>query len=164
MLVDPQPPRIQLPKGWQGCVKSAVLYAIALAQGLPRFSGTTRLYTHEPGQLTASMRGYDWRRKTIGSTKSVPCCAKNSASRIFGWRSSRLSAGRIMVRTSAWPFLSFVPREAGLSNKPPIPSSSRQLRLPRGSNASMKTDPMLCCSCASPSTSSPTSFAASYND
>jgi transposase InsO family protein len=31
MFVEPQPPRIQLPKGWQGCVKSAVLYAIALS-------------------------------------------------------------------------------------------------------------------------------------
>ena len=31
MLAKPLPPRIQLPKGWQGCVKSAVLYAIALA-------------------------------------------------------------------------------------------------------------------------------------
>jgi transposase InsO family protein len=31
MLAKPQPPRILLPKGWQGCVKSAVLYAIALA-------------------------------------------------------------------------------------------------------------------------------------
>jgi len=39
MLAKPQPPRILLPKGWQGCVKSAVLYAIALAQGLPRFIG-----------------------------------------------------------------------------------------------------------------------------
>ncbi len=31
MLAKPQPPRIQLPRGWQGCVKSAVLYTIALA-------------------------------------------------------------------------------------------------------------------------------------
>ena len=31
MLVQSQPPRIQLPKGWQGCVKSAVLYAISLS-------------------------------------------------------------------------------------------------------------------------------------
>ena len=31
MLVEPQQPRIHLPKYWQGCVKSAVLYAIALA-------------------------------------------------------------------------------------------------------------------------------------
>jgi putative transposase len=31
MLVESQPPRIQLPKGWQGCVKSAVLYAISLS-------------------------------------------------------------------------------------------------------------------------------------
>ena len=31
MLVEPQPPRIQLPKGCQACVKSAVLHAIALA-------------------------------------------------------------------------------------------------------------------------------------
>jgi hypothetical protein len=32
MLVEPQPPRIQLPKSWQDCVKSAVLYTISLAQ------------------------------------------------------------------------------------------------------------------------------------
>ena len=31
MVAKPPPPRIDLPKGWQGCVKSAVLYAIALA-------------------------------------------------------------------------------------------------------------------------------------
>jgi hypothetical protein len=39
MVAKLQPPRIDLPKGWQGCVKSAVVYAIALAQGLPRFIG-----------------------------------------------------------------------------------------------------------------------------
>jgi len=39
MLAKHQPPRIQLPKGWHGCVKSAVLCAIGLAQGLPRFIG-----------------------------------------------------------------------------------------------------------------------------
>jgi hypothetical protein len=39
MVANPQPPRIDLPKSWQGCVKSAVLHAIALAQGLPRFIG-----------------------------------------------------------------------------------------------------------------------------
>ena len=31
MLTKPEEPRIPLPKGWQGCVKSAVLHAIALA-------------------------------------------------------------------------------------------------------------------------------------
>jgi hypothetical protein len=31
MLTNPPPPRIHLPKGWQDCVKSAVLHAIALA-------------------------------------------------------------------------------------------------------------------------------------
>jgi hypothetical protein len=31
MFTTPQPPRIHLPKGWQGCVKSAVLHTIALA-------------------------------------------------------------------------------------------------------------------------------------
>jgi hypothetical protein len=31
VLTKPQPPRIHLPKGWQGCVKSAVLHVIALA-------------------------------------------------------------------------------------------------------------------------------------
>jgi hypothetical protein len=31
MPAKPQPPRIHLPKGWQNCVKSAVLHAIALA-------------------------------------------------------------------------------------------------------------------------------------
>ena len=31
MLAIPEEPRIPLPKGWQGCVKSAVLHAIALA-------------------------------------------------------------------------------------------------------------------------------------
>ena len=31
MLAKPKEPRIPLPKGWQSCVKSAVLHAIALA-------------------------------------------------------------------------------------------------------------------------------------
>ncbi len=31
MPTKPPPPQIPLPKGWQGCVKSAVLHAIALA-------------------------------------------------------------------------------------------------------------------------------------
>ena len=31
MLAKPKQPRIPLPKDWQGCVKSAVLHAIALA-------------------------------------------------------------------------------------------------------------------------------------
>ena len=31
MLAKPQPPRLHLPKGWQDCVKSAVLHTIALA-------------------------------------------------------------------------------------------------------------------------------------
>jgi hypothetical protein len=31
MFANPQPPRIDLPKGWQNCIKSAVLHAIALA-------------------------------------------------------------------------------------------------------------------------------------
>jgi putative transposase len=31
MVAIPQPPRIDLPKSWQGCVRSAVLHAIALA-------------------------------------------------------------------------------------------------------------------------------------
>jgi hypothetical protein len=31
MLTKPKEPRIPLPKGWQGCVKTAVLHAIALA-------------------------------------------------------------------------------------------------------------------------------------
>jgi transposase InsO family protein len=31
MLAKPQPPRIPLPKSWPGCVKSAVIHAIALA-------------------------------------------------------------------------------------------------------------------------------------
>ena len=31
MFTNRQPPRIHLPKGWQDCVQSAVLHAIALA-------------------------------------------------------------------------------------------------------------------------------------
>ena len=31
MLANTQPPRLHLPKGWQDCIKSAVLHAIALA-------------------------------------------------------------------------------------------------------------------------------------
>ena len=45
MLAKPQPPRISLPKGWQGCIKSADLYAIELAQGLPCFIGYYTIVT-----------------------------------------------------------------------------------------------------------------------
>jgi hypothetical protein len=31
MFAKPQPTRIDLPKGWRGCVKSAVLHTIAQA-------------------------------------------------------------------------------------------------------------------------------------
>ena len=31
MPINPQPPRIHLPKSWQDCVRSAVIHAIALA-------------------------------------------------------------------------------------------------------------------------------------
>ena len=31
MFAKSQPPRIPLPKGWQGCVKSAAIYAFSLA-------------------------------------------------------------------------------------------------------------------------------------
>ena len=31
MFTKSQPPRIPLPKGWQGCVKSAAIYAFSLA-------------------------------------------------------------------------------------------------------------------------------------
>ena len=30
MLTMPQPPRIHLPKSWQDCIKTTVLYTIAL--------------------------------------------------------------------------------------------------------------------------------------
>ena len=54
MLTKPKPPRIDLPKAWQACVKSAALYTIALvirakytshSQGLS-FNGSTRGFQH----------------------------------------------------------------------------------------------------------------------
>jgi hypothetical protein len=39
MFANPQPPRIDLPKGSQDCVKSAVLHAIALAQYAIEYMG-----------------------------------------------------------------------------------------------------------------------------
>ena len=75
MLTKLQPPRIHLPKGWQDCVKSAVLHTIALAH-------YAIVYARARAADSISMRGCDSRRKTIGSTKRVPCCAKSSASRI----------------------------------------------------------------------------------
>ena len=94
MLTKPEEPRIPLPKGWQGCVKSAVLHAIALAH--------YSIVYARAWAADSIMHGCDSRRKTIGSTKNVACCAKNSASRIPAWRKSRLSAGRITAPMSAW--------------------------------------------------------------
>ena len=39
MFANPQPPRIDPPKGSQDCVKSAVLHAIALAQYAIEYMG-----------------------------------------------------------------------------------------------------------------------------
>ena len=42
MLTNPQPPQIHLPKGWQDCVQSAVLHAIALAHYAIVYARATR--------------------------------------------------------------------------------------------------------------------------
>jgi len=60
MLTNPQPPRIHLPKGWQDCVKSAVLHAIALAH-------YSIVYAHTWAADSINARG-DSQRRTIGST------------------------------------------------------------------------------------------------
>ena len=59
----------------------------------------TRLYMHEPGLPTASMRGYDSRQRTIGSTKSVLCYAKKFVARMLAWPRSRLSASDIRAQS-----------------------------------------------------------------
>ena len=75
MLANHQPPRIDLPNSWPCCVKSAVLHAIALVQGLPASSGTTPLYTRAPGPQTASMPGCD-SRHSQGVSAPFGICGK----------------------------------------------------------------------------------------
>ena len=74
MLTKPQPPRIHLPKGWQDCVNSAVLHAIALAHYAIVYA---RAWTAD--SINARVRLSQ--QRTTGFTKRVPCYAKRSASR-----------------------------------------------------------------------------------
>ena len=122
MLAKPQPPRIQLPKGWQGCVKSAVLYAIALAH-------YSIVYARA------------WAADSINAR--VRLAAEND--RLH--QECALLGEELRLKDARMEQI--------------VPQRRPRLRL--GGNALMKTDPMRCCSCASPSTSSPTLFATSYN-
>ena len=73
MLAYPKPPRIHLPKGWQDCVKSAVLHTIALAHYAIVYA---RAWAAD-----ALVRGCDSRQKPTSFTKHMPFCVKNFASR-----------------------------------------------------------------------------------
>ena len=125
MLTMPQPPQIQLPKGWQGCVKSAVLYAIGLAHysivyarawaadsinARVRLAAENDRLHEECSLLCEELRLKDTRVAQIPS----------------------LSAGRIMGQSSAWRSSSYVPPEADPSNRRSTPFSSRRPRLRRG--------------------------------
>ena len=64
MLTNPQPPRILLPKGWQDCVKSAVLHAIVLVH-------YAIVYARAWAADSINAR-CDSPQRTTGSTKNVP--------------------------------------------------------------------------------------------
>ena len=73
MLTKPEPPRIDLPKGWQDGVKSAVLHAIALAHYAIVYA---RAWAADSINARVRLSGENDRLR-----KNVPCCEKNSASR-----------------------------------------------------------------------------------
>jgi len=52
MLTKPEEPRIPLPKGWQGCVKSAVLHTIALAHYAIVYARAWAVLQENPAFLT----------------------------------------------------------------------------------------------------------------
>ena len=124
MLVEPQPPRIQLPKGWQDCVKSAVLYAISLSHYAIVYA---RAWAAD--SINARVR-----LAAENDRLHQECALLREELRLKDplWRRSCLSAGRIMGLLNAWRSSSFVPREAGPSNKQPTLSSSRRPRLQLG--------------------------------
>ena len=124
MFAKSKDPRIPLPKGWQDCVKTAVLHAIALAHyaivyarawagdsinARVRLSAENDRLHEECALLREELRIKDTRR-----------------------RRSRRSGDRITVPMSAWRSSSFALPEAGPSNKRATPSSSHRPRLQRG--------------------------------
>jgi len=114
MLAKPKEPRIPLPKGWQGCVKSAVLHAIALAH-------------------YAIVYARAWAADSIDAR--VRLSAENDRLQeecALLREELRIKDARITPSTSAWRSSSFVPPEAGRSNQPPTPSSSHRPPLQPG--------------------------------
>ena len=117
MLTKPQPPRIHLPKGWQDCVKSAVLHAIALAHYAIVYA---RAWAAD--SINARVR-----LAAQNNQLNEGCALLREELRIKDIRmaQTRPSAGHITAPMSAWQSSNFVPPEAGRSNKQPTPSSSR---------------------------------------
>jgi len=117
MLTNPQPPRIHLPKGWQDCVKSAVLHAIALAHYAIVYA---RAWAAD--SINARVR-----LAAENDQLNEGCALLREELRIKDIRmaQTRPSAGHITAPMSAWQSSNFVPPEAGRSNKQPTPSSSR---------------------------------------
>ena len=124
MLTNPQPPRIHLPKGWQDCVKSAVLHAIALAHYAIVYA---RAWAAD--SINARVR-----LAAENDQLNEGCALLREELRIKDIRmaQTRPSAGHITAPMSAWQSSNFVPPEAGPLNRPPTPSSSRRPRLHHG--------------------------------
>ena len=140
MLTMPQPPRIHLPRAWQGCVKSAVLYAIAMAHysivyarawaadsinARVRLAAENDRLHEECALLREELRLKDTRITQIPPQRR-PHYGPVERMAILELRAAR-----------GWSL-----------NKQPIPSSSHRPLLPRGSNASMTRVPMHCCNYA----------------
>jgi hypothetical protein len=117
MLTTPQPPRIPLPKGWQGCAKSAVLHAIALAHYAIVYA---RAWADD--SINARVR-----LSAENDRLQAECALLREELRFWtpAPRRSRRSDARITPSTSAWRSSSFALPEAGRSNKPPTPFSSQ---------------------------------------
>jgi hypothetical protein len=129
MLAKPKEPRIPLPKGWQSCVKSAVLLAIALAHYAIVYA---RAWAADSINARVRLSAENDRLQEECALLREELRIKDARTAQIAPHRSRRSVARITPSTSAWRSSSFALPEAGRSNKPPTPSSSHRPRLHRG--------------------------------
>jgi len=124
MLTNPQPPQIHLPKGWQDCVQSAVLHAIALAHYAIVYA---RAWAAD--SINARVR-----LAAENDRLHEACALLREELRIKDTRMAQIAPQRRphYAPMSAWRSLNFAPPEAGPLNKQPTPSSSRRPQCNRG--------------------------------
>jgi len=135
MLAKPKEPRIPLPKSWQGCVKSAVLHAIALAHYAMVYA---RAWAAD--SINARVR-----LSAENDRLHEECALLREELRIKDTRIAQIAPQRRPHYGPHERMAILELPEAGPSNKRAKPSSSHRPRLQRGWNASMTKVPMHCC-------------------